>query len=66
MLLATRADLILALRRMADPNWLGSRTDRMEIAKTAAEVLEMYTQSADETQRKLSEIHAKLDALMAR
>ena len=64
--LITRADLIRQLLQMADTNWCGSRTDRMRLAATAAEALEMYGQSADDTQKKLVEIHAKLDALLAR
>jgi hypothetical protein len=65
-LITSRADLIHRLRQMASPDWGGSSGDRMTLATTAAEVLEMYGQSADETQEKLSAIHTKLNALLGR
>ena len=61
-----RADLIRRLRQMADFNWCGGWAERMTIAETAAQVIEMLGQSADETQEKLAAMEAKLDALLAR
>ena len=61
----TREQVVTALRQMADTNWCGSQTDRMELAHVAADLIEMYGQSADETQRKLTEINSKLDTLLA-